>query len=86
MFFVDVVLFIINFEVALINVIDSLMFLSVNADFEVVFFNELFEYCIDDDERLSLIKTVNQLIFFSVINIVYFAVFLIKLIKFSLLM
>ena len=86
MFFIDVILFIINLEVALINVINSLTLLSVNVDFKVIFFNELSEHYINDDEKLSLIKTVNQLIFFFIINIAYFTVFFIKLIMFLLLM
>ena len=85
-FFVDVVFFIADLEVVLIDIIDSLMLLNMSVNSEVVSFNELFKCCINDDERLSLIKTVNQFIFFFIIDIVYFAVFLIKLTKFSLLM
>ena len=59
MFFADIILFIINLEVALINVIDSLTLLSVSANSEVVSFNELFEHYINNNKRFSLIKTVN---------------------------
>lgn len=85
-FFVDVVLLIVDLEVVLIDVIDSLTLLIVNADFEIVSSDAIRERCIDDDERLSLIKIVNQLIFFFVIDIAYFAVFSMKLTKSSSLM
>ena len=85
-FFINVVFFIVNLEVALINVIDFLTFLIMSINSEVIFFNKLSECCIDNNERLSLIKIVNELIFFFIINIAYFTVFLMKLTKFSLLM